>query len=125
MSINAAELLEQVITPTLETLGVASLTPGQHLLALATRVSDLNPFHRGDGGIGIYQITPRQHRCAWDRYLAFRPDLASRIRGLASQHQFLRDPDRELKTNLAYSTAIAWVVSLQEALPVPTAGSAA
>jgi len=42
--------------------------------------------------------------------LAFHPDLASRIRGLASQRAFLEDPHSELATNLCYATAIAWVM---------------
>jgi hypothetical protein len=69
--------------------------------------------------LGIYQISTQQHRKIWDEYLAFRPDLASAVRGLASQHQFLTSPDDELVTNLAYSTAIAWVIYLSTGKSLP------
>jgi len=36
--------------------------------------------------------------------------MASRVRGLASQRAFLSNPERELQTNLGYSTAIAWLL---------------
>ena len=61
-------------------------------------------------GLGLFNITAAQHRDLWDRYLAFNPDLASRVRGLASQRAFLTDPDGELQTNLSYCTAIAWLM---------------
>jgi hypothetical protein len=34
--------------------------------------------------------------------------MASLVRGLASQHDFLAQPHAELATNLSYATAIAW-----------------
>ena len=36
------------------------------------------------------------------------PDIASLVRGLASQRDFLDHPHAELTTNLSYATAIAW-----------------
>jgi hypothetical protein len=56
--------------------------------------------------------------------LAYLPELASSIRGLASQRQFLMQPDLELKTNLVYSTAIAWAIYLQTDHPLPAADDA-
>ena len=44
--------------------------------------------------------------------LAFQPDLASIVRGFASQHHFLREPDLELVTNLNYATAVAMALIL-------------
>lgn len=113
MSLNAVDLLTHIIIPTLQTLDMHSPDAEQWLVATAAQSSGFNPFARGDAGIGLYQISSAQHRSAWDDYLAFRPELASRVRGFASQHQFLKDPDLELTTNLSYSTAIAWVVYLQ------------
>jgi hypothetical protein len=60
--------------------------------------------------LGLFHITTAQHRDIWDRYLAFKPEIASRVRGLASQRAFLSDPDSELQTNLSYCTAIAWLL---------------
>ena len=121
MSINAADLMQHVITPTLNYLGMPSIAAEKLLLGTAAQQSGFDPFCRQQG-IGIYQITSRQHRDIWDDYLAFRPDLASKVRGLASQHQFLKYPDQELATNLAYSTAIAWIIYLQSDHQLPEAG---
>ena len=72
---------------------------------------DLGLFSaRNEEGLGIFRITAAQHRDLWDRYLAFNPEIASRVRGLASQRAFLSDPDSELQTNLSYCTAIAWLM---------------
>lgn len=113
MSINAVDLLEHVIVPTLNTLGLHSQEAELLLLGTADKASGFDPFCCNQNKFGIYQISTRQHRCVWDEYLAFRPDLASKVRGLASQHQFLKNPDQELTTNLAYSTAVAWMINLQ------------
>ena len=80
------------------------------LLNAAIDAPDLGLFSSRNDGLGLFHITAAQHRDLWDRYLAFNPDLASRIRGLASQRAFLRDPDSELQTNLSYCTAIAWLM---------------
>lgn len=61
---------------------------------------------------GIFQIDAPSHQRVWDKYLAFNPELASNIRGLASQHAFLKHPHLELTTNLSYATAIAWALHL-------------
>ena len=74
---------------------------------------------RVEQAIGPYGISPRLHTRLWDEYLARQPDLASRIRGLASQHCFLRDPHAELGYNLAYATAIAWLVYQHQQLRLP------
>ena len=121
MTINASDLTEHVIKPTLDYLGMHSQAAEKLLLGTAAQESDLDPFCQLSQGIGIYQITSAQHRHAWDNYLAFRSDLASKVRGLASQHLFLKDPDQELKTNLAYSTAIALIIYLQSEHQLPEA----
>lgn len=64
-------------------------------------------------GLGLYRITPEVHQQVWDTYLIKSPELASRVRGLASQHQFLKNPHRELLTNLGYSSAIAALIYLR------------
>lgn len=124
MNIHVSRLLTMVIRPTLAVLGVESTTAERLLLGTAAQASDFDPLVSGTGSstdkrYGIYQITSQQHRNVWDTYLAFRPDLASTVRGLASQHQFLKNPDEELVTNLAYSTAIAWIIYQQAELVLP------
>jgi hypothetical protein len=110
MYITAEHLREQVIKPTLEYLGVWSTEAERELLAAALRKTEVGLFSRRHQGLGLFRITPGEHRDLWDRYLAFRPDVASRVRGLASQRAFLSNPDSELQTNLSYCTAIAWLL---------------
>ena len=70
-------------------------------------------FSARNEGLGMFHITSAQHRDIWDRYLAYNPEMASRVRGLASQRVFLSEPDKELQTNLGYCTAIAWLLYMR------------
>ena len=110
MYITAEHLREQVIKPTLEYLGAWSEDAESELLDAALKKTEVGLFSRRSQGLGLFQISSSLHRDLWDRYLAFRPDIASRVRGLASQRAFLSNPDNELQTNLSYCTAIAWIL---------------
>lgn len=112
MGICAIEFQEWIIKPSLEALGDYSPRAAQLLLATAAQESQLglHCYNRLSQGLGPYQITKAKHRELWDHYLILSPELASRQRGLASQQQFLRDPERELVTNLGYSTGMAWMI---------------
>jgi hypothetical protein len=112
------ELRKHVVQPTLKYLGAAS-APAENLLLAMALLS--NHFRRDDERLGIYCITPEQHRQVWDDYLAFQPDLASEVRSLASQRWFLEDPDRELIANLAYASAIAWIIFSVSGISLPAA----
>ena len=107
MYVTADHLRDQVIRPTLEYMGAWTPAYEAFLLNAAINAPDLGLFAARNEGLGLFHITAAQHRDLWDRYLAFNPDLASRVRGLASQRAFLSDPDSELQTNLSYCTAIA------------------
>lgn len=117
MGICAQELVRWVIRPTLQRLGVTSRTAEQLLLATAAQESGLGAHLRREGqrGMGLYQIQSLTHRHVWDDYLVHHPELASTVRGLASQHDFLNQPHAELTTNLSYATAIAWLVYARNA----------
>ena len=114
MSINAQELNDMVIRPVLNDLGESSQFAEHFLLKLALHKSECGEHLSGrgtSGGLGIYGISPKAHTELWDRYLTFQPDLASKVRGLASQRAFLNSPHAELTTNLAYASAVAWLIS--------------
>ncbi|MEM9256211.1 MAG: hypothetical protein AAGA91_12245 [Pseudomonadota bacterium] len=110
MFVTAEHLREQVIRPTLKYMGAWDAASEQYLLDAAINTPDLGLFSARQDGLGLFHITAAQHRDLWDRYLAFNPELATRVRGLASQRAFLTDPDNELQTNLSYCTAIAWLL---------------
>lgn len=60
----------------------------------------------GNDTLSLYGLSSALHRSVWDDYLAYRPELASLVRGFASQRQFLQSPDQELDTNISYATAV-------------------
>lgn len=112
MGICLDELRLLVVRPTLKQLRAWSPGMESLLLGTAAQESELG-FHLKQGsrhGMGIFQILPSTHRQVWDRYLINFPALASKVRGLASQRDFLQHPHAELATNLRYATAIAWLV---------------
>lgn len=113
MYVTAEHLREHVIRPTLKYLGTWSAASEEFLLDIAVNAPDLGLFSARNEGLGLFHITAAQHRDLWDRYLAFNPDIASKVRGLASQRAFLTNPDSELQTNLSYCTAIAWLLHLR------------
>ncbi|MCP3870865.1 MAG: hypothetical protein GY703_22775 [Gammaproteobacteria bacterium] len=116
VTVSEDHLKKQVIRPTLKNLGFWSASIEAYLLSTAVNAPKIGLFSLSTEGLGIFRITSDQHREIWDKYLAYNPDLASRVRGLASQHAFLRDPDGELQTNLSYCTAIAWLLYRQSTL---------
>jgi len=113
MYVTAEHLRDHVIRPTLQYLGTWSAASEEFLLDIAINAPDLGLFSARNEGLGLFHITAAQHRDLWDRYLAFNPDIASKVRGLASQRAFLTNPDSELQTNLSYCTAIAWLLHLR------------
>lgn len=123
MGLCPQDLRHLVIRPTLEYLNQYSLSAETLLLGTAAVESSLGyELKQQQGrGLGVYHITPRAHQIIWDKYLATRPDLASKVRGLASQHEFLKNPHNELATNLRYATAIAWLMYARKEQTLPDA----
>jgi len=99
-----------IIEPTLCYLGVQSECASNLMLGTLLAMAWLPTGKLHPEAIGPYGITPAMHTQLWDQYLAHQPDLASLVRGLASQRSFLQDPHAELAFNLAYATAIAWMI---------------
>lgn len=114
MDLSPQELREMVIRPTLIALGKYSQAAENLLMAIAlVKQENSHRFEATNGkAYGIFQIDVPSHQRVWDKYLAFNPELASKIRGLASQREFLNHPHLELATNLSYATAIAWALYL-------------
>ncbi|MGX5218796.1 hypothetical protein ACVTMO_09095 [Pseudomonas segetis] len=119
MGIAACELSQHVIRPTLVYLGHYSPAAEALLLGAAASQSSLCAELDDNLGHGLFRITETRHQQLWDCHLAFDPDLASQIRGLASQHAFLDAPHIELTVNLRYATAIAWMLIEIEQRPLP------
>lgn len=121
MGIAACDLSQHVIRPTLLYLQRHSDTAEALLLGAAACQSALGSALDTPQGHGLYRISEQRHQSLWDQHLAFDPELASRVRGLASQHAFLDAPHLELTVNLRYATAIAWLLIEVEKLELPAA----
>ncbi|AVO51287.1 hypothetical protein [Ectopseudomonas mendocina] len=121
MGIAACDLSQYVIRPTLLYLERHSASAEALLLGAAACQSTLGSALGDAAGHGLYCISAQRHQALWDQHLARDPDLASRVRGLASQHAFLEAPHLELTVNLRYATAIAWLLVEVEALELPAA----
>lgn len=113
MNIYASDLRESIIQPCLNVLGQYSRDAENLLVGTAMQASSVKNLHctgLSQRGLGIYHITPEKHWEIWDKYLIQFPDLASTVRGFASQKQFFNDPHGELISNLNYATVIAWMI---------------
>jgi len=121
--IDPVEFKRWVVEPVLRFLGMHSLSAERLVVGTAAVESGLSHLVQLGGGpaLGVYQIEPETHRDIWDTYLAYRPELASKVRSLASQHWFDDDPDRELICNLSYSTAICRLKYYRIKAPLPDA----
>ena len=119
MGIAARELSHYVIRPTLLYLGQDNPDAEALLLGIAASQSHLGSALHDRHGHGLYCIREIRHADLWDQYLAHDPDLASLVRGLASQHAFLCSPHIELTVNLRYATAIAWLLIEEQKAIIP------
>jgi len=121
MGIAARELSLYVIRPTLLYLGQNNPDAEALLLGVAASQSNLGAALHNRRGHGLYCIRELRHCALWDHYLAHNPELASLVRGLASQHAFLGNPHLELTVNLRYATAIAWLLIEEQETIIPHA----
>lgn len=121
MGIYATDLRELIIRPVLQQLNQWSPAAENLLLGTAACESQL-AFRLKDAStttLGLYRISPESHLNLWDNYLVTDPDLASKVRGFASQQQFLKLPHNELITNLSYATSIAWMIYRSNKIQLP------
>ncbi len=117
--LSAYDLRHLIIRDTLKRLDDWSPAAENLLLGTAAQESGLGNDLKSGRMLGLCHISPQTHQAVWDKYLVKNPDLASRVRGLASQRSFLSNPHGELVTNLIYATAIAWLIykRCNQALP--------
>ena len=125
--ISPKDLREQVIRPTLKDMGMWSEAAENLMMGTAAQETDLGFWlvqRNGGPGRSIYSVEKDTHESLWDHYLSRYPQLASKIRGYVSQHDFTKTPESmhsELTTNLKYATAIARIQYWQRPEPLPDA----
>lgn len=121
MNIYTSDLRASIIKPCLKALGQYSCDAENLLAGTAIQESSINQLQNAGltrQGLGIYRITPEKHREIWDHYLIQFPDLASVVRGFASQKHFFCDPHGELISNLNYATVMAWMIYRAEGVEI-------
>jgi len=97
------DLKKTVIEPALIAAGLETHNLSRLLDTIAVAEQNRHRPNR----YGPFGMTAWMHRRVWDHYIVQSPELACRIRGLASQRRFLDDPHSELNLNWGYATALA------------------
>ena len=102
----AVAFRDRIISPVVVAISQGETPLLETALAGAALREGFAPCCRSNQAFSLYGLSSSLHRRVWDEYLAYRPELASLVRGFASQRQFLQNPDHELDTNINYATAI-------------------
>lgn len=127
MSLNEEQLVELVIEPVLEHLGLDSPAATELVLNTAKAESEMEYLRQLGGGpaLGIYQMEPATHDDLWENFLRFPrwKDLARRVQSLAINKG---TPDsQQLIGNLYYATAMCRVHYYRVPDALPPAGDLA
>lgn len=121
-----SHLKYHVIEPTLATLGL-NCTVALNLVTGTALVESGAQYLKQNGGpaLGLFQMEPTTEQDIWKNYLAYQPDLATKMRALLAPGE----TTPQLVWNLAYAAAMCRLKYKRapEALPAATdaAGMAA
>lgn len=120
MGLDREQFVDLIIGPTLEALGLHSLSAIELLLGTALQESRLCWLHQLGGGpaLGVYQMEPNTHKDIWENYLAYRPALAQRIPHIGA----MKPHPMMMVGNLWYATAMARIHYLRAPEALPAAG---
>ena len=124
---DAKQLLELVIRPTLKKLGLHSEAAEQLVIGTIWQESRGEYIKQLGGGpaLGLAQMEPATHDDIWYNFLAYKRKLANSITEFASVQSLDDDmlPDaKELIGNLNYAVAMCRVHYLRVKAPLPKAG---
>lgn len=116
---NANELLNKVIIPTLQSLQLDSEIARYLLLGTAAQESNMGRYKvqsYGGPALGIYQMELATHNDIWNNYLRFRPELADKVTRLLKPGL---SKESQLVSNLSYASAMARLQYLRVSEPLP------
>lgn len=111
MSINANQLKEWVIIPTLKQLDMHSEAAVNLLLGTAAQESACGTYLKQLGAgpaRGIYQMEPAAYADIWKNYLVYDMGMSAKVRYFMSDAD-KGSPESGLITNLAFATAMCRV----------------
>lgn len=117
---NARQLRDYIIVPTLQELGMLSKPAVQLLLGTCAQESHMGEYIHQQGGpaLGIYQMEPATHADIWANFILHRDDLAGRLWNYLPDHSRCPDP-RHLMWNLPYATAMCRLHYYRVSAPIP------
>lgn len=127
MSIDARQLLELVIRPTLDSIGLGGRAAEQIVLGTAAAESGLSAIQQYGSGpaLGLYQMEPETHDSLHRDMLSQKPNLRAAILGLASFRAVMKNeqiPASEMIGNLPYATAMCRIRYRWDPHPLPAVG---
>ena len=120
MSINASDLRQLVIRPTLRHIGLWSESAENLLMGTAAQETLLGRYLKQINGValGLFQMEPATHDDLYDNYLFYHADLEDVIHGLLAPRVRMLDL---LVWNLAYATACCRIQYYRFPDPLPAA----
>ena len=120
MSINASDLRQLVIRPTLRHIGLWSESAENLLMGTAAQETLLGRYLKQINGValGLFQMEPATHEDLYDNYLFYHADLEDVIHGLLAPRVRMLD---QLVWNLAYATACCRIQYYRFPEPLPAA----
>ena len=120
----AQDIIEYVIRPTLEYLGMYSEAAENLLIGTAAHESRFEYLHQVKGpAIGLWQMEPATHYDLYINYLDTRSSLKTKIRGLAAgRFSGMEIPADEMHGNLTYACAMARLQFWRRSEPMPHKG---
>ncbi|EGR1219824.1 MULTISPECIES: hypothetical protein [Vibrio] len=116
---DAKQLTELVVRPTLKQLGLYSTSAEQLVVGtifVESRGKYLKQIGKGPA-LGIVQMEPATHDDIWQNYLAYRAELKEKVSLLVKE-----GTAQELITNLAYAVAMCRVHYLRVPKSLPSPG---
>lgn len=120
---NAKQLRELIIRPTLHALGMWSKPAEDLILGTACQESHCGEYIRQlgcsgtIGAFGVWQMEIATARDIYDNYLHYRPELKAAVEHLRGAGQSIQDA---LISNLAYACALARIKYRRDPAAIPS-----
>ena len=77
------DFIAEVVEPGLSAIGLDSQAARELLLGTALQETGLRNIQQvGGPALGYFQMEPATHDDIWENFLAYRPDLAARVKAL-------------------------------------------
>ena len=120
----AAQFRDLIVVPVLEHIGAHSDAAVELVLGTALQESGLHHLTQmgGGPGRGVYQMEGATHDDIWLNYIAYRPELAEKVRALELPSWYVGHDGDEMEGNLYYATAMCRLQYLRRPEPLPAAG---